>query len=82
MFLVISRVKKITISNMGELGLEKMQNHEYVFGKKHVKLAHGRNFAPKIFPDHIPCISFRQLIHLKLIIMTFQMRRQSFFFGG
>jgi len=36
---------------MGELGLEKMQNHEYFFGKKHVKLAHGRNFAPKIFPD-------------------------------
>ena len=35
---------------MGELGLEKMQNGEYFFGKKHVKLAHGRNFAPKIFP--------------------------------
>ena len=34
---------------MGELGLEKMQNHEYFFGKKHVKIAHGRNFAPKIF---------------------------------
>jgi len=38
---------------MGELGLEKMQNHEYFFRKKHVKLAHGRNFTPKIFSRHL-----------------------------
>jgi len=36
---------------MGKLGLEKMQNNEYIFGKKHVKIAHGRNFAPKLFHE-------------------------------
>jgi hypothetical protein len=29
--------------------LEKMEIGEYLFGKKHGKIAHGRYIAPKIF---------------------------------
>jgi hypothetical protein len=31
--------------------LEKMEISKYFFGKKHGKLAHGRNLSPKVFPD-------------------------------
>jgi hypothetical protein len=34
---------------LGESFLEKMEIGESFFGKKHGKLAHGKNLAPKIF---------------------------------
>ena len=40
--------KNFTPSKLGETGLQKMQNGEYVFGEKHGEIADGLNFAPKI----------------------------------
>jgi len=42
----------------GKIRVIKNANGESFFGKRHVKLAHGRNFAPKIFPGSNHLIKF------------------------
>ena len=48
---MIFRVKKITPSKLGEIGLQKMKIDHSFFWKNHGKIAHGVSFSPKIFLD-------------------------------
>ena len=48
--LEIFRVKKVYPIKIGETGLQKLQNDEFILGQKPLKIAHGLKFAPKIIP--------------------------------
>ena len=49
--IAIFRVKKITPSKLGEMGLQKMKIDDLFFFLNHGKIAHGLSFSPKIFLD-------------------------------
>jgi hypothetical protein len=67
------------------MGLQKRKIGESFFGKNHWKIAHGRNFAPKIFPWREPLLksivvikrsrwlnTYRLIIHRQMSNMEYR----------
>jgi hypothetical protein len=46
---------------LGKRELQKRKIGESFFGKKHPKIAHAKNFAPKIVPGSVPILSLKEI---------------------
>lgn len=55
---------------MGETILQKMKIYQYIFGKKHEKLANWKKLTPKVFLDHtwVFCIFKIDIISFKVVL--------------